>query len=274
MNDEQDRNGRGMAIRWEEQGEGLPLVLIQGIPTSPALWRHVVPRILDARCLAFEMVGYGASIPEGRGRDISVGRQADYVAAWLARLGIENAVFAGHDLGGVAQIAAVRHPGLCSGLFLTNAIGYDSWPVPAVKALRATAPLVRRLPDVAARQSLRTLMYRSHDNRARAHEALEVHWRPYAQHGGAESLIRQVKLLNVRDTLAVADALPNLRVPARLVWGAADQFLKIKYGKRFAHDLSAPLHPIERGRHFTPEDHPEMVAQEINRLLADVRKQA
>jgi pimeloyl-ACP methyl ester carboxylesterase len=234
-----------------------------------------MPRIVGARCLAFEMVGYGASIPQGRGRDISISRQADYVAAWLATLGIESAVFAGHDLGGgVAQIAAVRYPGLCSGLFLTNAIGYDSWPVPAVKAMRATAPFVRRLPDLAARQILRTLMYRGHDDRARARESLDVHWRPYAQHGGAESLIRQVTSLNVRDTLAVADALPSLRVPARLVWGAADRFQKIRYGKRFAQDLSAPLHAIDRGRHFTPEDHPEIVAQEINRLLADVRQPA
>lgn len=264
----------GIVIRWEEQGEGLPLVLIHGIPTSPALWRHVMPLIPGARCLAFEMVGYGASIPQGQGRDISVGRQADYVAAWLASLGITSAAFAGHDLGGgVAQIAAVRNPGLCRGLFLTNAISYDSWPVPAVKAMRMTAPLVRRLPNIATRQILRTLMFRGHEDRARAQEALDVHWQPYAQHGGAESLIRQVKSLNVADTLAVADALPRLGVPARLVWGAADPFLKIKYGKRLAHDLSAPLHAIERGRHFTPEDHPEIVAREINRLLANIRQQ-
>lgn len=264
----------GIAMRWKEQGEGPPLVLIHGIPTSPALWRHVMPLISGARCLAFEMVGYGASIPQGRGRDISVARQADYLATWLATLGIVRAVFAGHDLGGgVAQIAAVRYPNLCGGLFLTNAIGYDFWPVPAVKALQATAPFVRRLPDVAARQILRTLMYRGHDDRARRREALEVHWRPYAQHGGAESLIRQVKSLNVRDTLAVADALPSLRIPARLVWGAADPFLKIRYGERLAHDLSAPLYAIDRGRHFTPEDHPQIVAEEMNRLLADVRRQ-
>lgn len=261
----------GIGMRWEEQGEGPPLVLIHGIPTSPALWRHVMPQV-SARCLAFEMVGYGASITEGRSRDISVSQQADYVAAWLRHLGVERAVFAGHDLGGgVAQIVAVRHSGLCAGLFLTNAIGYDSWPVPSVKILRATAPLVRRLPDIIAKQILRTLMYLGHDNVARIQESLEAHWRHYAQHGGAEALIRQIKQLDVRDTLAVADVLPELRIPARIVWGAADQFQKIGYGERFARDLAAPLYRIEYGKHFTPEDHPEIVAREINRLLADAR---
>ncbi len=264
----------GIAMRWDEQGEGTPLVLIHGIPTSPALWRHVMPLVFGARCLAFEMVGYGESIPEGRDRDISVARQADYVAAWLAHLGIERAVFAGHDLGGgVAQIAAVRHPGICEGLFLTNAIGFDSWPIPSVKALQATAQVVRRLPDAAVKQILRTLMIRGHDDSARARESLEVHWQPYVRHGGGEALIRQVQSLDVGDTLAVADALPSLNVPARMVWGAADPFQKIGHGERLAQALSAPLHAIEGGKHFTPEDHPEVVAREINQLIADVRQQ-
>ena len=77
----------GVRMRWEERGgddAGPPLVLVHGIPTNPGLWRHVVPRVTGGvRCLAWEMVGYGESIPEGRGRDISVARQADYLLDWL-----------------------------------------------------------------------------------------------------------------------------------------------------------------------------------------------
>lgn len=64
----------GIAMRWLEHGEGPVVVLIHGIPTSPALWRQVMLRIDAARCLVWQMVGYGASIPEGRERDISVAR--------------------------------------------------------------------------------------------------------------------------------------------------------------------------------------------------------
>ena len=101
----------GMPMRWHEHGSGMPLILIHGIPTGPALWRHVLPRIEAARGLAWEMVGYAGSIPAGRDRDISVAHQADYLVQWMDSLEIEKAIFAGHDLGGgVAQIAAVRHP--------------------------------------------------------------------------------------------------------------------------------------------------------------------
>jgi pimeloyl-ACP methyl ester carboxylesterase len=262
----------GITMRWEERGEGVPVVLVHGIPTGPSLWRHVVPRILGARCLAFEMVGYGASIPEGRGRDISVARQADYLARWLNHLGLDRVILAGHDLGGgVVQIAAVRNPGLARGLFLTNAIGYDSWPIPSVEALRAGGPLVRRLPNAAVKQIFRVLMVRGHDNRQRMNESLMAHWSHYARHGGGEALIRQIEALDVRDTLAVADALPTLGIPARIAWGAADPFQTLEYGERFARDLKAPLRRIEGGKHFTPEDHPEIIAEEITNLIREVK---
>jgi pimeloyl-ACP methyl ester carboxylesterase len=259
----------GILMRWHERGKGKPLVLIHGIPTGPDLWRHVMPRIEGARCLAWEMVGYGESIPEGRDRDISVAKQAEYLMAWLKHLGIEQAILAGHDLGGgVAQIAAVRHRGVCSGLFLTNAIGYDSWPIPSVKAMRAAGGLVRRLPNPAVKPILRTLFYRGHDRKSVA-DALAAHWPPYERHGAGEALIRQIRSLDVRDTLAVEGEFPRLELPARIAWGAADPFQKIEYGERFARDLKAPLRRIEGGKHFTPEDHPDIIAEEINLLLRE-----
>lgn len=52
-------------MRWVQAGAGFPVVLVHGIPTSPALWRHVLPQVRVEHLLAFEMVGYGDSIPAG-----------------------------------------------------------------------------------------------------------------------------------------------------------------------------------------------------------------
>jgi len=262
----------GSPVRWLEQGTGLPVVLVHGIPTSPSLWRHVLPQLTGTRVLAFEMTGYGESIPAGRDRDISVGAQADRLNAWLAQLGIERAVLVGHDLGGgVVHIAAVREPSRCAGLLITNGIGYDSWPIPSVKLMRAAAPLLATLPAIALKPALGMLLARGHDTLAQAREALGIHMRPYEQHGGGAAMARQVAALDVRDTLAVQDALPSLRVPARIVWGVADPFQKIEYGERFARDLGTTVQCIEGGRHFTPEDHPDVVAAAVRDLVAEVR---
>ncbi|HVM28041.1 MAG TPA: alpha/beta hydrolase [Mycobacteriales bacterium] len=261
----------GTPVRWLEQGAGTPVVLVHGIPTSPALWRHVLPLLPDLRVLAFEMTGYGESIPAGQGRDISVSAQADRLNAWIEHLDLGPVTLVGHDLGGgVVHIAAVRRPDLCAGILITNGIGYDSWPIPSVKAMRATAPLLARLPALALKPAFGVLLARGHDDVAKAKEALGVHHRPYAAHGGGAAMARQVAALDVRDTIAVQGRLPGLGKPARVVWGVADQFQKVEYGERFARDLGTPLRRIEGGKHFTPEDHPGILAEEIRSLAAEV----
>jgi pimeloyl-ACP methyl ester carboxylesterase len=60
----------------------------------------VTPLLPDLRVLAFEMTGYGESIPAGEGRDISVGAQADRLNAWIEHLDVGPVTLVGHDLGG------------------------------------------------------------------------------------------------------------------------------------------------------------------------------
>ncbi len=265
----QERVVGGDTVRWLEQGEGPPVVLVHGIPTTPALWRHVMPRVAG-RCLAVEMLGYGDSIPDGAGRDIGLAAQADRLLAWLDALGLESPVLVGHDLGGgVAQIAAARQPRRFGGIVLTNAVCYDSWPIPSVTAMQRGAPMLRLLPQLAVYPMFVQLLHRGHDDPQQAREAVGVHWRPYVTHGAAASMMRQAASLHVEDTLGVADRLPGLGLPARVVWGEADQFQKVAYGARLAKDLGTTLRRIPGGRHFTPEDHPDVVAAAVDAVLRE-----
>ncbi|MDQ3609353.1 MAG: alpha/beta fold hydrolase [Actinomycetota bacterium] len=269
---EHRRSIDGIEHRWLERGDGRPVVLVHGIPTSAELWRHVMPLVDGARLLAWEMPGYGRSWAVPPGVDISVDAQAGRLLAWLDELIIDRAVLVGHDLGGgVAQIAAVRSPERCAALVLTNAVAYDSWPIPEVKAMRAAGPLVERLPGPLLRGQLAALFHMGHDDRDRARESLEVHWTGYDHAQGATALVRQMRSLDCRDTEAVASALPSLGVPAALVWGAADRFQKLDpYGRRLAADLGSSVDEVQGAKHFTPEDHPERIAAAITRVLGEL----
>jgi pimeloyl-ACP methyl ester carboxylesterase len=140
------------------------------------------------------------------------------------------------------------------------------WPPQMTLEQHAGAP-GHRLPDRLLQASIALLLYRGHDDMACAREALSVHWPPYAEADGTAAFVRQIRSLNVNDTLAIADQLPHLALPARVVWGAADQFLKLHYGERLARDLRAPLERIEGGKHFVPEDHAATVADAIDQLI-------
>lgn len=259
----------GLRTRWVEHGSGRPVVLVHGVPASAELWRHVMP-LVQGRTLAWEMAGYGASIPDGAGLDLGLTAQAERLLTWLDTMDLDRPVLVGHDLGGgVTQIAATRSPERFSGLMLTNAVCYDSWPVASAKAMARLAPLTRRLPDAAMRRSFTQLMGRGHDTDAMARESFGVHWPHYATYGAARSLLAQLTSLDARDTLAIADRLPDLDLPARVVWGAADPFQKLAFGERLAADLGTDVRPIPGGRHFTPEDHPDVVAEGVNDVLGE-----
>jgi pimeloyl-ACP methyl ester carboxylesterase len=53
--------------------------------------------------------------------------------------------------------------------------------------------------------------------------------------------------------------------------GRPISFNKLEYGERFARDLKAPLFTIKEGKHFTPEDHPVLISQELMALVQHVR---
>ncbi|MGI5865171.1 MAG: alpha/beta fold hydrolase, partial [Myxococcales bacterium] len=163
----------GILMRWEEQGEGAPVVLVHGIPTNPRLWRFVLPRLTGVKALAWEMVGYGWSIPAGFGRDISLRAQSVYLYRWLQTMGIDRAIFVGHDLGGgVVQRFAVEHPEMCAGLVLVDSVAYDNWPVAPMKAARASRNAIAKMPNPLVRplvtSAVATLGHDSVQGRAEA----------------------------------------------------------------------------------------------------------
>lgn len=259
----------GIRMRWIEHGDGMPVVLVHGIPTSAELWRRVMPRLAGVRALAWEMVGYGASIADGRGQDLSLAAQAAYLGRWMDAVGIDRAVLVGHDLGGgVVQIAGTRDPSICAGLVLINAVGLEYWPIPAIELIRRAGPRLGALPPQLARALYHALVRSKHDDPRVAAESAALHWRHYEASDGIAALVRQAQALDRGDTLAVASGLHRLAyVPSRVLWGTGDRALRVADGERLARALDTVLERLEGARHFVPEDHPDATARAIQAVV-------
>jgi len=83
-------------------GEGPAVVLSHGFPELAYSWRHQVQPLVDAgfRVIVPDQRGYGASdSPESIG-DFDLEHLTSDLVAILDQLGIEKAVYAGHDWGG------------------------------------------------------------------------------------------------------------------------------------------------------------------------------
>lgn len=89
----------GSRMHYVEAGEGPPILLLHGNPTSSYLWRNVIPELTSVgRCIAPDMMGFGKSDkPES---DYRVFAHAEYIAGFIAALGLEHLTLVLHDWGG------------------------------------------------------------------------------------------------------------------------------------------------------------------------------
>ena len=117
---------------YEDRGDGNPVVLLHGNPTSSYLWRNVIPRLTgQARCLAPDLIGMGRS-----GKPDIPYRFADhsrYMDAWFEALEVDDVTLVGHDWGGALGFDwASRHPdrvkGIASMETIVRPLTWDEWP--------------------------------------------------------------------------------------------------------------------------------------------------
>jgi haloalkane dehalogenase len=136
--------GRRMA--YVDEGEGDPIVLLHGNPTSSYLWRRVLPHLTDrGRCIAPDLIGMGDSekLPgegDDRYRFVEHRRHLD---ALLEQLGVDRDVtLVVHDWGsGLGFDWANRHREAVRGIAYLEAIvrpvSWDDWPEGARKIFQA-----------------------------------------------------------------------------------------------------------------------------------------
>ncbi|MDX1404171.1 MAG: haloalkane dehalogenase [Woeseiaceae bacterium] len=131
---------RGKRMAYVEAGDGDPIVLQHGNPTSSYLWRNVIPHLSDqGRCIAVDLIGMGDSDKlddSGPDRYRYVEHRDYLFAAWEA-LGVTDRVtLVIHDWGSALGFDwAHQHPDRVLGIAYMEAIvrpvSWDEWPAAA-----------------------------------------------------------------------------------------------------------------------------------------------
>ena len=123
-----------------EAGEGTPVVLCHGFPELAFSWRHQIAALADAgyRAIAPDQRGYAGSDRPEKVADYDIVHLTNDLVGLLDAKGIDKAVFAGHDWGGlVAWAMPVLHPERCLGCIGVNT-PYAAFP--SIAMLRAVFP--------------------------------------------------------------------------------------------------------------------------------------
>jgi pimeloyl-ACP methyl ester carboxylesterase len=115
----------GVEIAYYEAGprEGVPVVLCHGFPELAFSWRHQIKALAEAGrwVVAPDQRGYGLSSKPGSVADYDIDHLTGDMAGLLDHLGVEKAIFCGHDWGGIVvwQMPLI-HPGRVAGVIGLN----------------------------------------------------------------------------------------------------------------------------------------------------------
>jgi haloalkane dehalogenase len=148
----QRRRVLGREMEYVEVGQGDPIVLLHGNPTSSYLWRNVIPHLQPlGRCIAPDLIGKGDSdkLPASGAGSYRFVEHRRYLDALLGALDVrERVTFVIHDWGSALGFDwANRHREALMGIAFMEAIvrpqGWDHWDKinmrPALQALRSAA---------------------------------------------------------------------------------------------------------------------------------------
>ena len=113
----------GKRMAYIEKGEGQPIVLLHGNPTSSYLWRNVIPELEGlGRVIVPDLIGFGYS--DKPTVDYTIDFFSEFLEKFLKSLGINKTSIIGSSLGGqiAAEFASV-HPNIIEKLILVSPSG-------------------------------------------------------------------------------------------------------------------------------------------------------
>jgi haloalkane dehalogenase len=271
----------GSEMAYVEVGEGDPIVLLHGNPTSSYLWRKVVPHLQPlGRCIAPDLIGMGDSdkLPNSGPASYRFVEHRRYLDALLDALDVhERVTFVIHDWGSALGFDwANRHREAVKGIAYMEAIvgplhwdNLDKFGMrPALQALRSKAGEAMVLRDnffieqFLPKGILRTLS---------VEEMAEYRW-PFADPGeGRRPMLtwpRQIPIEGepadvVAISAAYADWLATSSVPKLFVKAEPGAFLAGGAALDFARRLPGQTEVTVAGAHFLQEDSPDEIGQAI-----------
>lgn len=268
----------GRRIHFVDHGPraGPPVLLLHGNPTWSFLWRKVIARLPELRCVAPDLLGLGLSDTLPRISDHSVERHAAAVAELVAALDLAGVVLVGQDWGGpIGAAAAALDPDRYAGMVLANTA------VVLPPRLRGTAfhrfarrPVVSDLAFRLLGFPQNALWRVQGDPRSIRGATARAYRRPL---GGWRRRVAPLAMARMVPDGEHHPSVPALRRaeawatsfagPVSLVWGERDPILGRSLARHREAFPDAPV-TITTAGHFLQEEVPDELATAIRDVVA------
>lgn len=259
-------DGTNIAYRLYNPGGAKRVALIHSLAMDHSFWDPVADLVSkQASVLTYDCRGHGASDkPPG---PYTVELFARDLADLMDHVGWSSAVVAGASMGGCVSLAfAAAYPNRTTGLGLFDTTAWYGPEAPQQWAERADRALANGLEDLVEFQTTRWFgdTFRA-ENSEVVRRSVDVFLA-----NDRQAYAETCRMLGACDVRA---ALPNLRVPARILVGDEDYATPVAMAKALNEALPGSSMTVLQGaRHLTPLEAPERIAAEIEALLATAQR--
>ena len=273
----------GIKIHVLEIGQGYPVYLQHGNPTSGLLYRKVVKSLpLDSvRAIMPTMVGLGFStkVPAS---EHTLDNHMRWMNSVLKTLNLTEVVFVGQDWGGPVGMGALSlSPGVLKGAVVMNTgVRAPRVPMDLSKAhALVKTPLVGELLVEAMSPLFFTRLAEVQgDPATMPPPVMDLYRRPLQDSGNAKATLALMRMVADGPDHASSPALRDIEryvegldIPAELVWGMNDPILARGLPVMQKILPTAPVIETEAG-HFLQEEVPEIIAAAVLRIVERVQK--
>ena len=273
----------GIKIHVLEIGEGYPVYLQHGNPTTGLLYRKVVESLpLDSvRAIMPTMVGLGFStkVPAS---EHTLDNHMRWMNSVLKTLNLTEVVFVGQDWGGPVGMGALSlSPGVLKGAVVMNT-GVRAPRVPMdlsrAHALVKTPLVGELLVEAMPPLFFSRLAEVQGDPATMPPQVMDLYRRPLQDSGNAKATLALMRMVADGPDHASSPALRDIEryvegldIPAELVWGMNDPILARGLPVMQKMLPTAPVIETEAG-HFLQEEVPEIIAAAVLRIVERVQK--
>ncbi len=266
-----EAGGVGSFVR--EQGDGEPVVLVHGVPSSAFLYRKMLAPLADSglQAVAFDLPGLGlAERPEDF--DYSWSGLARWMGEAVDALGLDRVHLVVHDIGGPIGFEwAIEHPdrvGTITALNTLVDVGefHRPWSMHPFSIRGVGEVWLRSLNPFMMRQLFYLQTLEDRDATPPAEIYAYYHLLKRGDNGRAFlKIMRGFELTDEKEQY-FREGLGDLDVPKQVVWGELDPALKEKRRLAVQSMLGDENPTLLPAKHFLQEDQAPAIADAVAAL--------
>ena len=272
----------GLKVHILEVGEGFPVFLMHGNPTSGFLYRKIADKLPQdkVRVIMPTSIGLGFSskIPASQH---TLSNHIRWINKVLNELQLNEVIYSGQDWGGPIGMGALsQSPNLLKGAVLLNTV----FNAPKEKAdltsmhARVKTPILGELLVEVIFNPFEQLARVQGDPNSWSEDVVSIYSKPVLESGNSKATLSMMRMVpdgpDHPNALAMRDIekyVDTLQIPAEIVWGMQDPILGGGLSAMEAKFPNASVTETQAG-HFLQEEVSTEIANALIRVIDQIEK--